>query len=196
MAIPPEMTRRHRLPPFDDLVKNYPTVDSVIALKKMIGGGADDTGEPPGPRQWLGGANGDTCTLRMSRALNYSGVHLPSHQRGLRTVHGQDKFNYAFAVHEFEQWLLSQFGSPDINVKGAPVSRQKFAGHKGIIVFDINFGLNMDGQTRALGHADLWDGKTFYDELNGTSNPNRDFFNIALQVSLWITDGAAMLSLS
>ncbi len=138
---------------------------------------------------------------RYLHASNESGAerfghHLSWHQRGLRTGRGQDKFNYAFAVREFEQWLLSQYGPPDINVKGAPVLREKFAGHKGIIVFDINFGMNMDGATRALCHADLWDGKTFYDELNGTSNPDRDFFNIALQVSLWITDGAAMLSLS
>ena len=35
------------------------------------GGGADETNAPPS-QQWLGGDHGDTCTLRMSRALNYS----------------------------------------------------------------------------------------------------------------------------
>ena len=57
MATPPQR-RTNTLPSFDDLVKNYPTVDSVVALKKLIGGGADDTGA--GVSHWLGGANGDT----------------------------------------------------------------------------------------------------------------------------------------
>ena len=61
-----------------------------------------------------------------------------------------------------------------------------------MIVFDIIFGRNPDG-TRAMGHADLWDGETFFDEISGISSPNRDFFNIAEGVSLWLTDGKAKL---
>jgi hypothetical protein len=61
-------------------------------------------------------------------------------------------------------------------------------------VFDIVFGLNPDGRTRALGHADLWDGETFFDELSGQSNQRRDFFNIADAVSLWTLTGTAVLS--
>lgn len=182
----------HRLPPFDTLVRQYPGMMSVSELKIMIGGGANDLDAPPA-QQWLGGANGDTCTLRMSRTLNYSGEPVPSDFPGLATVHGSDHLNYAFRVQELHRWLPTRFGPPDIIVRGAPVARDKFLGKKGLIVFDITFGVNADGVTRALGHADLWDGKTFYDEILGTSSPQRDFFNIADAVSLWITEGSATL---
>ena len=87
-------------------------------------------------------------------------------------------------------------GQPDIRVAGKPVSRDTFAGPKGIIIFDIRFGLNDDGVTRALGHADLWDGKTFFDEIYGISTPADDFFARADAVSLWTAQGDAMLPTS
>jgi hypothetical protein len=184
----------HR-PSFDMLVANYPDPRKlgVVALKQLIGGGADDT--KPNASHWLGGANGDTCTLRMSRALNRAGFPIPAHSPSLRTVRGKDGFNYAFAVQELHVWLKSRFGAPEILVKGKPVKRDQFDNKKGIIVFDIVFGLNPDGVTRAMGHADLWDGQTFFDELEGISNPQRDFFNVADAVSLWICPGTALLPL-
>ena len=67
-----------RLPPFDKLVQAYPYAQTVTAVKQLIDGGADDTREPPGPKQWLGGPTGDTCPLRMSRAFNYAGSPIPT----------------------------------------------------------------------------------------------------------------------
>jgi hypothetical protein len=172
------------VPAFPLLLGNFPKMSSVVEFKRFIGGGADDTSDPP-DQQWLGGANGDTCTLRMSRALNYSGVPVPADYPGLRTVRGGDGRRYAFAVQELHHWLLHRFGDPDVYVKGKPVARDRFAGRPGIMLFDIVFGLNADGVTRALGHVDLWDGRTFFDELEGVSSPERDFFDIANGVSLW-----------
>ena len=185
---------RHPHPSFDLLVHAYPTPHNynVHALKKLIGGGADDTNAPPS-QQWLGGDHGDTCTLRMSRALNYSGIHVPANFHGMRTVGGKDKLHYAFAVQEIHAWLKKKLGPPDIYVKGKPVKRDKFLGKKGIILFDIRFGLIADGVTRALGHVDLWDGNTFFDEIAHISRPDRDFFNIADAVSLWLCEGKAVL---
>lgn len=194
VASHPHTHARSRLPPFDRLVETYPAAQTVTAVKQLIGGGADDTRAPPGPQQWLGGANGDTCTLRMSRAFNYSGSPIPHGFPGLRTVKGRDHLNYAFAVREFEAWVRRNLGPADITVSGKPVARDKFLGHKGLIIFDIVFGPNADG-SRALGHADLWDGKTFYDEINGISGAGDfDFFRRADRVSLWLTDGKATLS--
>ena len=185
---------RHPHPSFDTIVHAYPSPKtySVHSLKKLIGGGADDTFAPPS-QQWLGGDHGDTCTLRMSRALNYSGIHVPAHFHGMRTVRGKDKFHYAFAVQEIHAWLIKKLGLPDIYVKGKPVKRDKLLGKKGIILFDIKFGLNPYGVTRALGHVDLWDGSTFFDEVVGVSRPDRDFFNIADAVSLSLCQGNAVL---
>jgi hypothetical protein len=179
-----------QVPSFDLLLKNYPNDRNVVALKRKIGGSIDDTNSPPRD-QWLGGAHGDTCTIRMSRALNYSGVHIPAKFKGLRTAPGADHLHYAFAVQEMRFFLTTTFGQPNINVKGRPVSRQPFRNDKGIILFDIScFGQNADG-TRALGHMDLWDTKTFFDEITGYSYPDRDFFDVADRVSLWIAKGAS-----
>jgi len=184
-----------KLPPFDKLMNNYPFNQSVVALKTMIGGGANDTNAPP-QGQWLGGATGDTCTLRMSRAFNYGGALVPAHFSGLATVAGGDKLRYAFRAHEFASWVRATYGPPDIYVKSKPVSRDNFRGKAGFISFDITFGLNPDGRTRATGHIDLWDGNTFFDELNGISRPNRDFFDIADSVSLWLTPDVVCYSLA
>lgn len=51
------------------------------------------------------------------------------------------------------------------------------------------FGNNPGQNWGATGHADLWDGQTFYDELWGISNAGRDFFTIANGVSLWLMSG-------
>jgi hypothetical protein len=183
----------HRpLPPFDKLAAHYPYKQTVLLLKKTIGGAVDDTKAAP-DKQWLGGASGDTCTLRMSRAFNYSGGVIPNHAHGMETVKGGDSRCYGFRAREFDAWLRSFYGPPDVEVKGKPVSRDKFLGRTGVMSFDITFGLNADGRTRATGHVDLWDGVTFFDELNGISRPNRDFFDIANGVALWTTPGTAVL---
>jgi hypothetical protein len=188
----------HPHPSFDRLVQEYPSPSKwgPGSVKRLIGGGADDTRATTPAGQWLGGENGDTCALRMSRALNLADIHLPSHFHGMRTVTGGDGFSYAFAVEELHTWLKFWFGPPDIMVKGKPVKRDAFSGKKGIILFDIVFGLNDDGRTRALGHADLWDGETFFNEIEGHSvrnDPARDYFSRADAVSLWICQGTTML---
>lgn len=198
MAAPeqkPQSAHAHyrAVPSFDTLVANYPKDPSAANVKKLIGGGIDDTSAPP-DQQWLGGPDGDTCTIRMSRDLNYSGIPIPANFSGLRTARGRDHKHYAFAVQEMRSFLAAAFGPPTIESKGKPVSRDPFAQAKGIILFDIKFGLNPDGVTRALGHVDLWDSRTFFDEIFGVSSPHRDFFNIADKVSLWVATGNAFLS--
>lgn len=174
--------RATRLPSFDLANRAFVKNRDARAFKQMVGGHVDDT---RGGQEWLT----DTCTLRLSRAFNYSGSPIPNNPHGLRTVHGSDKLNYAFAVQEFKQWVLTNFGKPDIKVAGPPVSRDQFTGHRGLIIFDIKFG-NNPGQTwGARGHADLWDGETFYDELWGISSRRRDFFDLADGVSLWLMTG-------
>ena len=191
------MAQPHSRPSFDKLVATYPGPQRYSAgeVKRLIGGAIDDTAAPPA-QQWPGGDQGDTCTIRMSRALNYSNVQIPPHFPGFRTARGRDGFRYGFAVQELHKWLGTRFGKPDITAKGKPVRRDAFAGKRGIIVFDIVFGLNADNRTRALGHADLWDGSTFSDEIAGISTAARDFFTIADAVSLWICPGSATLPTS
>ena len=66
-----EDTMANAVPPFDVLNRNYPNFVSVETVKRLIGGALNDLDAPPN-QQWLGGANGNTCTIRLSRTLNYS----------------------------------------------------------------------------------------------------------------------------
>jgi len=181
-----------RMPSFDALLANYLRARVGGVIKRQIGGAIDDTHAPSG-QQWLGGEDGDTCTIRMSRTLNYSGVHIPAHFPGLRTASGKDGLHYAFAVQEMRTFLTATFGQPQLESR-KPVDRNLFAPYKGIILFDITFGMNPDGATRAMGHVDLWDGKTFFDEAWGISTPGRDFFTIASRVSLWVAAGTGRIA--
>ena len=178
--MPPHTAARR--PSFTAANDAYLKIADPTAFKRAVGGHVDDT---RGGTPWLT----DTCTLRLSRSFNYSGFPIPSNMAGLRTVHGGDKQNYAYALQEFHQWTLKRFGPPDVEVKGPPVARDKFLGHKGLIIFDIKFGANPGMTWGAQGHADLWDGATFYDEFWGISTSSRDFFQIASAVSLWVLAG-------
>ncbi len=174
------------IPAFDLLNAHYPNFVSVHTVKKLIGGGIDDTGLPP-EKQWLGGDSGNTCTIRLSRCLNYSGVKVPRGFPGLATADGADHLHYAFRVREMRGWLNATCGPPALDrTGGPPISRAPFLKRKGIIGFEVPF-------SDATGHFDLWDGATFYDEVYGMSHPGHDFFDMATRVSLWPTDGGGTL---
>jgi Type VI secretion system (T6SS), amidase effector protein 4 len=193
MAFTPQPIRANPgLPSFEILLSHYPKIRDGATVKRMIGGSIDDTNKPAG-QQWLGGEGGDTCTIRMSLALNKSGRSMPANPPGMRTTRGGDGNNYAFAVQEMRKYLTVKFGPPGIDIRGTPVSREPFVRAKGIILFDITFGINPDNRTRALGHVDLWDSQTFFDEKWGISRPGRDFFQIANRVSLWVASGTGFI---
>lgn len=187
-ASPSNARRGNGLPNWDAANRAYLRARKPETFKQQVGGKVDDThsGE-----QWLT----DTCTLRLSRAFNYSGLLIPENRPGLRTVHGKDRLNYAYAVREFHQWVIGHFGKPDIESSGPPSDRTLFAGHHGLIIFNIKFANNPGMSWGATGHADLWDGNTFYDELWKISGPNRDFFQMARHVSLWLMPGSGKVTL-
>jgi hypothetical protein len=172
------MNVRVALPSFALLMGNYP-LGTPEQVKNLIGGGLNDE------------SIRDTCAARMSRALNYSGYPLHMHDPGLYVVRGKDHKWYALRMQELKAWIANKFGAPGLISAvhgGHTASRDVFTGKPGIIAFDIIFGLNRDPrtaaplQTRALGHLDLWDGKTFTHE----TETNQDYFAIASKVVLWI----------
>jgi Type VI secretion system (T6SS), amidase effector protein 4 len=163
----------HKLPSFEKLLENYPS-GPPESVKSLIGGDVDS------PQVT------DTCAVRMSRALNLSGILIPGKTRGLYTVSGRDQRDYALRVQELKQWIQNRFGPPQITAvklsASKPIDRKQFEGSKGIIAFDIVFGLNPDHRTRALGHLDLWDGKNYTHEAEDP----RDYFTLATKVVLWV----------
>jgi len=152
------------LPDFDTLRKNYPDGDPD-SVKAEIGGNVD--------ARWIS----NTCAIRMSRALNYSGVAIPSKFAGLSVVSGKDGRWYAYRMRELKKWIELTFGKPDIaqtKPASGSINRSSFAQHHGIVAFDIHFD-------DASGHLDLWDGKNYIHE---SADP-RDYFTLATSVVLW-----------
>src|SRR6516225_4829960 len=80
---------------------NYPDPQDV---KDMIGGAVN--------ADWIT----NTCAIRMSRALNYIGVSVPVHFKGMSTVKGGDGKRYAFRVREMRKWLDVTLSKADFDV--------------------------------------------------------------------------------
>ena len=134
----------------------------------------------------------NTCTMRISRGLNYSGVRLPKPNTfpGLRTFICKDGRPYAVAVAEMRKYLTTIWGPPDFNKdKQSGVEFQtsdypELSNHNGIITFNISFG----GAAPATGHFDIWNGVAFSHELTdpdpGATDP-KDYWKLATKISLW-----------
>jgi len=144
------------------LSANYPDAPAET-VKRQIGGHVN--------ADWIT----NTCAIRLSRALNYAGVLIPSHFPRLHVVSGYDHRWYAYRMQELKRWVEHTFGHPNIVEKGGgTTSRSALAGHQGIIAFDIHF-------SDASGHIDLWDGNDFYESIYATS----DYFARATKIFLW-----------
>lgn len=140
---------------------NYPNSETV---KKDIGGSVDAA--------WIA----NTCAIRLSRGLNYSGVAVPAGFAGMSTVKGADGKRYAFRVREVRKWLPQAIGKPDFDLtkKANEVfDKATLAAMKGIIGFDIQFA-------DATGHLDSWDGAEFSHEYAAT-----EYWNRATRITLW-----------
>jgi Type VI secretion system (T6SS), amidase effector protein 4 len=153
---------RAAIPPFADLARNYPN-GSDERIKQRIGGRVNAA--------WID----HTCAVRLSRALNYSGVPVPAGFAGMKVVRGGDGKNYAYQVRGMRPWLEAAFGPPQIRAV-RPVDRRRFLGKKGVIAFVIPFA-------NASGHVDLWDGSKYtYEQLDP-----QDYFTLATEAVLWVT---------
>ncbi len=129
MAKPPE---------FDALWAAYPHADSAT-VREEIGGAVDNPDYA------------NTCAIRMSRALNYTGHPIPARE-GLYAVKGADGKRYALRMKELTEYLQVLWGAPQVRVKSPNGDQSKFDGKKGVISF-----LGIPGYAGG-GHIDLWDG--------------------------------------
>ncbi|EMJ9656290.1 hypothetical protein V8G29_004540 [Salmonella enterica] len=134
-------------------------------------------------------AYGNACALRVSYALNISGMRIPekvsvlpvTRNGGNRILRGGkdyvpdgDKLYYIYSVENMISFLEYAWGKPDksINVpKGvSQLDSLKKMNKKGVIIFYIS------GYNDATGHATIWDGEkcldgsTYYDPA---THPNQ-----------------------
>lgn len=149
----------HILPVFTKLWDNYPNSHDTAAVKKEIGGNVDAA--------WIT----NTCTIRLSRALNYAGSKVPAAFPGLNVVRGADKLFYAFRVKEMNKYMTAHFGASTHTSLGGADGRTAVAGKRGIIMFDVQ------GWNDATGHFDLW---------NGVGPRYSEYFDKAREVKLWV----------
>jgi hypothetical protein len=142
---------------FPDHVQ-YPTLRD---LHNFVGGQLARNIDVPGF-----GAKGNTCAVRISRALNYGNTPL-SYKRlkalELNPLLGADRKLYLFRVRELKIYLADALAVTPKRVKKDFTSA--FAGVRGIVTFDV------DGWSDASGHVALWDGSSFrepaFDDFRG-----------------------------
>jgi hypothetical protein len=132
---------------WEDMLKNYP--NTSIRTKDLydeIGGGL--------PELFLSNPNSweNSCAIRMSRALNYSGVKLKKAPSSGGNIKGDDGFNYWIRVKDLQKFLIDFLPKPSLDKVGGLGAVNDFIGKKGIVVFDVS------GWGNATGHFTLWDG--------------------------------------
>jgi hypothetical protein len=152
------------LPPFQKMWDNYPNTTNTKDVIDLIFAGKRNY-------NWIASNVYNTCALRLSRALNYSGDPVRK-EPGLNVLRGKDDKWYAYRVREMHEYLEKRYGPPPISDNSSSPSSRRAAvtGKKGIILFCIK------GWADATGHIDIWDGGTVkYSE----------YFADAYEVLLW-----------
>lgn len=128
-------------------------------VKALIGGKVN--------AEWVA----NTCAIRMSRALNYTGVKIPRNV-GLSVVSGADKLWYAYRVRELCAWLKKELGKPDFSGWGTGEAPAEIQGKQGILMIEAKF-------SDATGHITLWNETACVDDS--------DYFAVADRVFFWET---------
>jgi hypothetical protein len=131
------------------------------------------------------GAEANSCALRLSRALNKSGLDInPKLMPNAKYWTGADGKHYLMRVADIQKYLTIILGQPDIvKTRGkTDITPADFGGNKGIISF------NVSGWQDATGHVTLFDGKScsydcyFQQDLNA----EQEYQNKTTKVMLWI----------
>ena len=163
-------------PKWNDVYTNYPKDanggDMLINdVCKLIGGEIFS--------MYNKGNISNACALRVSRALNYSGINIPAISG--QTKQGADGKNYFLLASQLKNWLVKTLGQPDIHktaAEGAPNGTNFYnlligINNRGIYIMkpisESNFG--------ASGHATLWAGLDCIGQHN--------YFGAASDIYIW-----------
>jgi hypothetical protein len=144
-------------------------------------------GEPEAVKARIGrNVNADwitnTCAIRMSHTLNCAGVMIPVSTSG-QTIKGSSGWNYIFRVKQVQPLLKKLWGNGMMikatnGVRG--VDKERFAGRKGLVVFDTTGAWD-----DATGHLDLWDGKLMVEQHHADMATVDRYFSLAVSVTLY-----------
>lgn len=165
-----------RVPDFAKLYAAYPQGEAED-VKQRLGGHINAA--------WIT----NTCTIRLSRALNYSGIPVPGNFPVLSsngghsaavTVTGADNKRHMIRVREMWQWVSRLFFGKSIGAKyntgdlqGPPPA---IAGKKGILYVKV------DVWSDATGHFGVWDGANW---LSTGSHDQMHYFGLSSGYEFW-----------
>jgi RHS repeat-associated protein len=151
-------------PSFADLWKKYPTPQTYPTRPQS---GRQTIWDLIGGKVALNNKNGifnNSCTIRMSDALNKSGCQIP-YVKG-KTVSGANGDWYFFRLADLSAYLQSEWGSPQVLSPGD--WKAALAGQNGIIQYEIRW-------QDATGHMSLWNGAANVD------GPQYDYSDAAIR---------------
>ena len=156
-------------PNFNMMWNAYPAHDrypNLLSLHTFIGGALQKNIHVSGFSP-----NGNTCAVRLSRALNYGAMPISAtivKRLKIQTLTGNDGKLYIYRVQELKAYLKEALAVSPVKVSAD--FDHAFLGKRGIVAMDII------GWRGASGHLALWDGKNFrengYDDYrNQRDNP-------------------------
>lgn len=162
------------LPAFDDFILAFPshtdvTLDDSVEVYTLVGGSV--------LTKYNQGAR-NTCALRVSRGLNYSGVAIP--QIPGVTVKGADNKNYFLVAKNLFTWMKRTFGIPTgsnhLTTVNGGLNGVNFpnllAGKQGVYIMIAADPI----QFEASGHADMY----FDNDCDGGC-----YFNAVGEIFFW-----------
>lgn len=154
---------------YTNLQGNYPNYDvyptaitAPSSIWKFIGGKVQLNGEA--------GTFTNSCAIRMSHALNASGVEISSSSGAVSSGKNPPKWWYLYRVENMKSFLQTRFGAPTVFTS----AEFKENCRKGIVVFEIQFA-------NATGHVTLWDGST---TIDGSDND----IDLSRRILFWELD--------
>ena len=150
------------IPSYDKLAAGYPKPQDYDAKKlgALIGGKVQSNLD--------GGVFTNTCSLRLSAALNGAGVLLPRVAGSGNSSSGADGNWYYPRLSVMQNFLTSTWGVPTVI---SPADYPKaIAGQTGVLIFQVQF-------SDASGHGTLWNGQSTID--------NSDYSSRASQILFW-----------
>lgn len=165
-------------PTFDNVYNNYPkdaNGDDMPAdqVYNLVGG------EPLSLYLADPIKNGNACAVRVSRALNYSGVAIPYIAN--QTYKGADGKYYFLGAAKLYNWIVKTFGSPNVHLTAAD-GAPNGTNFKSKIMTSLHRGIYImkpisQASFQATGHATLWGG---LDCIGG-----HNYFAAAKDIYIW-----------
>ena len=111
-----------------------------------IGGMVEVNGTLPFDQgQWT-----NACAVRLSHMLNKAGHKIPR-EGGNKTVSGGNKDQYYYRLADFEAYLISRYGQPDINISDGTANSFDLPITPGIVLMDFP-------DNSFTGHVTIWNG--------------------------------------